>query len=106
MRYGNNNSKPDGLDNWQEYIERFKPSIGTSNWERIPEGVMHDLTDSGEPTWLTKVNDNVSGYNISQCFGSMDSDITSVTSYKNRFISEYGIAQQTNINTLFKDYGY
>jgi len=107
LRYGNNNSltKPNP-GNWLNSIENFTPFAGTSSWNWIPNGVMHDLTDSGEPSSLTNVTDIVNGYSISQCFGSMDSDITSVTSYKNRFISEYGIAQQTNINTLFKDYGY
>ena len=76
LRYGNNFSIG---ETWLSHIENFNPSVGTNSWKWIPKGVMHDLTDSGESTWLTKVNDNVSGYNISQCFGSMDSDITSVT---------------------------
>jgi hypothetical protein len=36
----------------------------------------------------------------------MDADITSVAGFKNRFISDYGSSQQTNINDLFKSYGY
>jgi hypothetical protein len=108
LRYGNNNSAPNSTS-WLEYIERFKPYPNPNNWSYwnwIPDGVIHDLTDNGEPTWLTNVTDNVSGYSISQCFGSMDADITSVTGYKTRFINEYGSSQQVNINELFKSYGY
>jgi hypothetical protein len=78
----------------------------SSYWAWRPEGVMHDLIDLGEPFWLTNVNDNVSGFSISQCFGAMDADVISVNGYKNRFIAKYGINQQENINTLFKSYGY
>ena len=66
---------------------------------------MHDLTDIGEP-FSTNVIDNVSGYTMSQCFGSMDADVISVTGYKNRFKQEYGSAQSLEIDELFKSYGY
>lgn len=103
LKFGNNASLG---ETWLSKIEKFKPKVGTSYWEWIPEGIMHDLTDDGEPTWFTNVIDNVSGYSIAQCFGCMDADITSVTGYKNRFVSKYGIAQQANINKLFTSYGY
>jgi hypothetical protein len=102
LRYGNTTSL-DGIS-WKDKIENFIPNSGIYGW--IPDGVYHDLTDNGiEPTF-TSVIDNVSGYSIAQCFGSMDVDVVSVTGYKTRFISEYGSSQQTNINLLFKSYGY
>jgi hypothetical protein len=103
LRYGENNSIGGINNTWMDYIEKFNPNSGSFGW--MPEGVFHDLTDVGEPT-TTNVTDNVSGYSISQCFGSMDVDIVSVSGYKSRFISEYGSAQQSNINNLFKSYGY
>jgi hypothetical protein len=90
---------------WIEFIEQFKPFAGTNNWQWIPEGLMHDFTDVGEPT-LTGVTDNVSGFSISQCFNAMDNDITSVVGYKNRFISENPSVSLTPFNTLFNGYGY
>jgi hypothetical protein len=86
-------------------LENFIPSAGTNNWQWIPEGLMHDFTDVGEPT-LTGVTDNVSGFSISQCFNAMDNDITSVVGYKNRFISENPSVSLTPFNTLFNGYGY
>jgi hypothetical protein len=111
LKFGNNNSNPENNNSWLEYIERFKPYPNPDNWSYwnwIPDGIMHDLTDIGEPVWSDNPNviDNVSGFTISQCFGSMDPDITTVNGYKNRFILEYGITQQTSINTLFTTYGY
>ncbi len=103
LRYGVNTSI--GGITWFDKIENFMP-YNSSYWAWRPEGVMHDLIDLGEPFWLTNVNDNVSGFSISQCFGAMDADVISVNGYKNRFIAKYGINQQENINTLFKSYGY
>ena len=91
---------------WLDYIEDFIPDAGFSSWNWTPDGVMHDLTDNSENTSTTNVIDKVSGFSISQCFGSMDADVISVPGYKNRFILEYGIAQQNDINMLFTSYGY
>lgn len=103
LKYGNSNSL--GIFTWLEKIENYYPYAGTSFWNWIPDGVMHDLTDIGEP-FSTNVIDNVSGYTMSQCFGSMDADVISVTGYKNRFKQEYGSAQSLEIDELFKSYGY
>ncbi len=105
LRYGDNTSIG---NTWVTEIENFIPYYTDNTWNWRPYGIMHDLADVGEPDWynVPDVIDNVSGYSISQCFGSMDSDVTSVSEYKGRFISEYGSAQQSNINLLFKSYGY
>jgi hypothetical protein len=103
IRFGSTTSFPSNT--WLDIIEKFYPNTGTSSWNWIPNGVMHDLTDIGEPTF-TGVVDNVSGYTMSQCFGSMDADVISVNGYSNRFKLEYGSAQQLEIDELFKSYGY
>lgn len=106
LRYGSNNSlSQPSPGNWFNKIENFIPYTGTSNWQWIPDGVMHDLTDSGEPGF-TGVLDNVNGYSILQCFGSMDADIITVRGYRDRFKLEYGSTQQPGIDELFKTYGY
>jgi hypothetical protein len=103
LRFGSTTSL--GSNTWLGKIENFYPNTGTSFWNWIPDGVMHDLTDIGEPVF-TNVVDNVSGYTISQCFGSMDADVISVNGYRNRFKLEYGSAQHLEIDELFKSYGY
>lgn len=102
LRYGNNFSIG---ETWISYIENFEPNISSGTWNWIPDGVMHDLLDGGEPGF-TDVFDKVYGYSIQQCYGSLDPDIITVQSYKNRFILESGSAQQDNIHSLFKTYGY
>ncbi len=109
LRYGNVINSAPNSSSWLEYIERFRPYPNPSNpsyWKWIPDGIMHDLTDVGEPNWFTYVKDNVSGFSISQCFGAMDSDITTVAGYKTRFINENGTSQQATIDDLFISYGY
>jgi hypothetical protein len=64
------------------------------------------LTDSGTEPSTTKVTDRVSGYSISDCFGSLDPDIASVLGYKRRFIRERGSSQKVDIDRLFESYGY
>lgn len=103
LKYGNTTSLF-GFS-WLDKIENFDPNTGTSSWNWIPDGVMHDLTDVGEPNF-TSVSDNVSGYTMSQCFGSMDVDVITVNGYSNRFKMEYGWAQHLEIDELFKSYGY
>lgn len=106
LKYGNNNSLPQpSPGNWNKKLEDFIPYANTSSWNWIPDGIMHDLTDVGELA-STNVIDNVSGFSMSQVFGSMDSDITSVLGYRNRFKLEYGNAQKPPIDALFKSYGY
>jgi hypothetical protein len=102
LKYGSNTSIG---NSWLTEIENFTPYAGTSFWNWIPNGVMHDLTDVGEPNF-TGVVDDVTSYSISQCFGSMDVDIISVNGYSNRFKQESGMSQQVEIDDLFKSYGY
>jgi hypothetical protein len=102
LRYGDNVSIN---TTWLDRIENFIP-FPKNTWTWIPDGVMHDLTDSGEDTSTTKVSDHVSGYSISDCFGSLDPDIASVLGYKRRFIRERGSSQKVDIDRLFESYGY
>lgn len=102
LKYGLNTSIG---NSWLTEIENFTPYAGTSFWNWIPDGVMHDLTDVGEPSF-TGVFDDVTGYSISQCFGSMDADVISVNGFSNRFKQESGLSQHVEIDDLFKSYGY
>lgn len=68
---------------------------------------MEDLIDNGEPTFNTSVNDQVSGYTISQLFGALQSDVTSISQYKARLLQQ-NPSNPTNpyVNALFSSYDF
>ena len=87
-------------------MEYFKPSYTTDPFYWIPKGLMEDLIDNGEPTF-TLVNDQVSGYTISQIFGALQSDVTSVPQFQARLLQQNpGNITNTYMNSLFASYGY
>ena len=87
-----------------DVLENFNPNYTPDPFRWIPKGLMWDLIDNtpGE----TIVIDQVSGYSISQIFGALKSDVTSVPQYKSRFLQLYGTTQQTQVNNLFNSYPY
>ncbi len=70
----------------------------------IPEGLMEDLIDNTPAEAI--VNDQVTGYTISQLFGALQSNVTSIPQYKAKLLQLYGTAQQTQVNNLFASYHY
>lgn len=52
------------------------------------------------------VSDLVSNYTLANCFNALDQDIVTVSSYKERFLSENGTSQYVPIIKLFESYGY
>ncbi len=90
-----------------DVLENFNPSLTSDPFRWIPKGLMWDLMDIGEPIQTTRVNDLVSGYLISQIFGALQSDVTSIPQYKARLLSLNPTNPTNNqINALFTSYGY
>jgi hypothetical protein len=105
LRFGSTTSLA-GSETWQSRIERFNPNTWSNGW--IPKGLMHDLTDIGEPS-NTGIIDNVSGYNLAQRFNAMTSSVTSVGQYRSTFLNQNPGMNQTQMghfNQLFNSYGY
>ncbi len=69
---------------------------------------MEDLIDNSEPITYTHVNDAVSGITISQLFGALQNDVTTVQQYKARLIQQLNANSTltTNINSLFTSHGF
>ena len=90
-----------------DVLEYYVPSYSTDPFHWIPKGLMEDLMDNGEPTFNTSVNDQVSGYTISQLFGALQSDVTSIPQYEARLLQQ-NPSNPTNpyINALFSYYGF
>ena len=85
-------------------IENNNPNSSADPFAWIPEGLMEDLMDNTPAE--TVVNDQVTGYSISQLFGALQSDVTSIPQYKAKLSQLYGTAQQTQVNNLFASYHY
>lgn len=105
QRFGNSTSLV-GNETWQARIERFNPNTWSDGW--IPKGLMHDLSDVGEPS-NTGIIDNVSGYTLAQRFNAMTANVTSVGQYKNTFLNQnpgMNSTQMGHYNQLFSSYGY
>jgi hypothetical protein len=80
---------------------------GTTNlyegW--IPWGMLHDLTDTGEPS-NTLINDQVSGYTIGGIFRGFHSGSDNMSNLKNAILVNNGNSQSTQVNTLVLSYGW
>ena len=87
-----------------DVLEAFNPNLTTDPFRWIPKGLMEDMIDNTINE--TIVNDQVSGFSIAQIFGALQSDVTSVTQYKTRFLLQNNYAQQIQINNLFTSYHY
>lgn len=67
---------------------------------------MEDLMDTGEPASTYPVNDQVSGFSVAQLFNALQSDISSISSYKTKLIQQNPGYQTTQIGNLFSSYNY
>jgi hypothetical protein len=100
-------NEPGGLNCYLRAIENFDPNFYSeifSPWPWIPEGICYDLFDSSFE--IFPIIDNVSGYTISQCFSALQSDIRTVSDFKNRLLQLNNNNQQFQVNALFDEYNY
>lgn len=85
-------------------LEDYNPTLTTDPTRWMPLGVLHDLMDDRVES--TPVSDNVSGFNNSQIFNALQSDVTSIPQYRVRFLQQNSNNQSVAVNTLFSSYGY
>ena len=90
--------------------EAFNPNLTADPFRWIPKGLIQDLMDNGEPA-VTLVNDQVSGFTISQIFASFQTDVITVQQYKARLITQNpNTVTNPNlsfqISNLFASYNY
>lgn len=78
---------------------------GTYSYGWIPWGMVHDLTDVGEPGG-TGINDGVSGYTINGIFKGYHANSTTVQGLKNAILSHNNNHQSTQVNNLVTSYGW
>ena len=89
-------------------IEGFVPSLSSDPFHWIPKGAMEDLMDN--TPLETTVNDQVSGFTISQLFNALQSDVTTVQQYKARILSQNPVlpngTTSAQVTALFTSYNY
>lgn len=83
-------------------VEQFNGNF-SRGW--IPWGMLHDLTDVGEPA-ITLVNDQASGYSINGLYRGFGSSVTTVQGLRAAILSNNNNNQATQVNTLVTSYGW
>lgn len=100
------NKERDFLENQKRsdtYSIRQISSTLYEGW--IPWGMLHDMTDVGEPT-STAITDQVSGYSMSGMFRGYTNSATTVQTLKSNILSTNSNSQATQVNTLVSSYGW
>ena len=93
-----------GLNAHINALEDFDPIRTIYPFRWIPSGLYYDLIDTRNEA--VPVVDNVSGYTNQQIFSALQSDVTSITQFRNQLLQNSGNNQQSQVNTLFTSYGY
>ena len=93
------------LNAYLNSLERFDPNLPDDVHRWIPKGLLYDLMD-GRNDASFPIIDQVNGFTISDCFAALQTDITSIPAFKQRFVSQHLGNQTTQINELFTRYHY
>lgn len=106
---------PSIRDRERDFLENQKRNDNTSiglvsgytnlyeGW--IPWGMLHDLTDTGEPA-STLISDQVSGYTIGGIFRGFHSGSDNPIALRNAILVHNGNSQATQVNNLVSSYGW
>jgi hypothetical protein len=95
----------DQLEN-QSASNSIAVSFGSNNstgW--IPFGALHDMTDTGEPTF-TGISDFVSSYNMTQLFRGFQPNIATVSGLRQEILNRNGNLQASQVNQLITSYNW
>lgn len=89
-------------------IESFNPNRAADVHRWIPKGLPYDLFDNRNDNLfiITQPNDNANGFTINQSFNALQSDVRSITAFRDRLLQQNGNAQQAQVTQLFQQYGY
>lgn len=88
-----------------ERLENFNPNSTTDNENWIPDGIMYDMGDNGEPSG-TNVRDGVRDYTMKECYNAMDVDVKTVEKFCERALQENSNKWWAQVVDLFEDYGH
>ncbi len=94
-----------GLNAHLNLLEDFSPVRANDPFRWIPQGLFYDLFDIRNET-TNPVTDNVSNYTNQQMFDAIDSDITTITQYRQRLLQENNNNQSVQVTNLFAQYNY
>ena len=87
-----------------EVLEFFDPNLPADPFRWIPKGLMEDLIDNTNE--INPIVDNVNGFTVQQLSNALQSDVTTVQQYRDRFIQQNPGNQTNAITNLFGQYHY
>jgi hypothetical protein len=82
-----------------------QPFNGTVSEGWIPWGMLHDMTDTGEPA-VTLISDGVNGYSMYNVFRGFNSGVETVPALRDAMLYYNGYSQQPSVNLLTASYGW
>jgi hypothetical protein len=71
----------------------------------IPWGMLHDMTDTSEPS-VTLISDQVSGFSISGVFSGFTQTSETVPDLRDAILSNNGQSQSVQVHNLTTSYGW
>ena len=86
-------------------LELFNPTDVRDSYRWIPSGLPYDLWDNRNDD-TNPVIDLVSGFSIQQIFRALQSDVRSVPTFRQKLLQQNSNLQFSQVNDLFKQYGY
>ncbi len=107
-----NNGIVNGLSSHLNLLEDFSPFRTTDEARWIPYGIHYDMIDDRNDQislpFRVNVDDAVLNFTNQQLFNAIDNTTNSIGIYRNKLLLQNPLApnQNTQINSLFTDYGY
>lgn len=88
-------------------MEAFDPNLQNDPFRWMPFGIMHDLRDDTNTEEIfPPTDDQVSGFTLQEMFNALQSDVINPIQFRDRLLLQNSNNQQTEVNTLFRRYGY
>ncbi len=89
-------------------LENWNPNLSSDPFNWIPKGLMEDMIDITPNESI--VNDQVSGFTISELFAALQNDVTTVQQYHTRLITQNPTLPNNTtvaqLTALFTSYNY
>ena len=100
------NDATSGLNANYWSIENFNPNRNQDVHRWIPQGLPYDLWDNRNEFPTPFIDDNATGFTINQSFNALQSDVHSISAFRDRLLQQNGNNQQVQVNTLINAYNY
>lgn len=91
-------------------MEDFSPFRTFDPFHWIPDVLYYDLMDNRNDQFVPNprvlINDAVFGFTNQQFFNALESDVKSLSAFRQRLLQQNGNNQANEVTQLFNAYGY